>query len=62
MNQPYTGVERRKASLIEQLGKRVTMLELNTDRQNAEILRLEKEVTKVKDICRSCIGFGDDFK
>lgn len=73
MNPSYTGEERRKAPLLELLGKRITLLELNLDRQSevtevvvshlkGEIHKLEKDIIKVQDICRSCVCFQDDFK
>lgn len=73
MKIPYTGEERRKTNLLEQFSKRVTMLELNADRQaemlelvtghlNTQVRALELEVVKMKDICRSCACFQDDFK
>lgn len=73
MKPPYTGEERRKLPLLELMGKRVTLLELGADRQ-AEVLELavqhlrteqrtlQQEVTTLKDICRGCMCFQDDFK
>ena len=74
MKAPYTGEERRKLPLLELMGKRVTLLELGADRQ-AEVLELavqhlrteqrvlQKEMTDLKDICRSCVCFQqDDFR
>lgn len=74
MKPPYIGEERRKTNLLEQLSKRVTMLELSADRQtevselvvthlNSEIRKMERDIIKVQDICRSCVCFQqDDFK
>ena len=73
MSTPYTGTERRKASQIELLTKRVLQLELASSQQQevlelavghlkTEQRKLDKEFTALKDICRGCIGFQDDYK
>lgn len=71
--QPYMGEERRKGALLDMLNKRVLALELAAHRQE-EILELavshltteqrkvSKEVAGLKDQCRGCVGFGDDYK
>ena len=73
MKEPYAGIERRKLPLLELLTKRVTTLELEAHNQaetfelvtghlNTKFRSLEAEMVKLKDICRSCICFQDDFK
>ena len=73
MSTPYTGTERRKASQIELLTKRVLQLELASSQQQevlelavghlkTEQRKLDKEMLTLKDICRGCIGYQDDYK
>ena len=63
---PYAGTERRKLPLLELLTKRVVTLELAAQRHEEmlelSVKHLSKELTNVKDICRGCACFGDDFK
>ena len=73
MKTTYSGEERRKGPLLELLNRRVLTLELQAHRQE-ELLELavshlteeqrkvSKEFTQLKDMCRGCGGFGDDYK
>ena len=73
MKTPYNGEERRKGPLLELLTKRVLTLELQAHRQDellelavshltAEQRKLDKDFSTLKDVCRGCVGFGDDYK